>query len=211
MASMNYISEEQKKKDFQMMLACSTHLGTKNLDSTMTRYVWKRGSRTASTSSTSAQNKIRKNKRHGFGRGCLVPEGGLLPLAAAWRCAIEPDAQRHRLPRCSRPLCRVLWSCGPRLNLRPPPLCAGVMVQRVTYRRRKSFQTKSNVVRKVRTPGGKLVVQYVGKRGKAPTCGEYGCDRPLSGVRWRPCAAGCAAAACRVVASAAQRGLGWHR
>lgn len=42
MASMNYISEEQKKKDFQMMLACSTHLGTKNLDATMTRYVWKR-------------------------------------------------------------------------------------------------------------------------------------------------------------------------
>mmetsp|Transcript_436 Transcript_436/g.595 ORF Transcript_436/g.595 Transcript_436/m.595 type:complete len:283 (-) Transcript_436:109-957(-) len=39
---MNYISEEQKKKDFQMMLACSTHLGTKNLDYQMTRYVWKR-------------------------------------------------------------------------------------------------------------------------------------------------------------------------
>jgi len=39
---MNGISEEQKKKDFQMMLACSTHLGTKNLDHTMTRYVWKR-------------------------------------------------------------------------------------------------------------------------------------------------------------------------
>ena len=36
------ISEEQKKKDFQMMLACSTHLGTKNLDFQMTRYVWKR-------------------------------------------------------------------------------------------------------------------------------------------------------------------------
>ena len=36
------ISEEQKKKDFQMMLACSTHLGTKNLDYQMTRYVWKR-------------------------------------------------------------------------------------------------------------------------------------------------------------------------
>jgi small subunit ribosomal protein SAe len=36
------ISGEQKKKDFQMMLACSTHLGTKNLDFQMTRYVWKR-------------------------------------------------------------------------------------------------------------------------------------------------------------------------
>jgi len=36
------ISDEQKKKDFQMMLACSSHLGTKNLDFQMTRYVWKR-------------------------------------------------------------------------------------------------------------------------------------------------------------------------
>jgi small subunit ribosomal protein SAe len=39
---MQGITEEQKKKDFQMMLACSTHLGTKNLDCQMTRYVWKR-------------------------------------------------------------------------------------------------------------------------------------------------------------------------
>jgi len=36
------LTDEQKKKDFQMMLACSTHLGTKNLDFQMTRYVWKR-------------------------------------------------------------------------------------------------------------------------------------------------------------------------
>jgi len=42
MVMMAGISEEQKKKDFQMMLACSTHLGTKNLDYQMTRYVWKR-------------------------------------------------------------------------------------------------------------------------------------------------------------------------
>jgi small subunit ribosomal protein SAe len=42
MVMMAGISEEQKKKDFQMMLACSTHLGTKNLDCQMTRYVWKR-------------------------------------------------------------------------------------------------------------------------------------------------------------------------
>jgi len=39
---MAYIGEEQKKRDFQMMLACSTHLGTKNLDFQMNRYVWKR-------------------------------------------------------------------------------------------------------------------------------------------------------------------------
>ena len=42
MVMMAGISDDQKKKDFQMMLACSTHLGTKNLDFQMTRYVWKR-------------------------------------------------------------------------------------------------------------------------------------------------------------------------
>jgi len=42
MVMMAGISDEQKKKDFQMMLACSSHLGTKNLDFQMTRYVWKR-------------------------------------------------------------------------------------------------------------------------------------------------------------------------
>jgi len=42
MVMMAGITEDQKKKDFQMMLACSTHLGTKNLDYQMTRYVWKR-------------------------------------------------------------------------------------------------------------------------------------------------------------------------
>ena len=42
MVMMAGITEDQKKKDFQMMLACSTHLGTKNLDFQMTRYVWKR-------------------------------------------------------------------------------------------------------------------------------------------------------------------------
>ena len=39
MVMMPGISEEQKKKDFQMMLACSTHLSTKNMDDQMTRYV----------------------------------------------------------------------------------------------------------------------------------------------------------------------------
>jgi len=42
MVMMAGISDEQKKKDFQMMPACSSHLGTKNLDFQMTRYVWKR-------------------------------------------------------------------------------------------------------------------------------------------------------------------------
>ena len=34
---------------------------------------------------------------------------------------------------------------------------------RVTYRRRKSYNTRSNKIRKVKTPGGRLVAQYVGK------------------------------------------------
>jgi ribosomal protein S2 len=42
MTTLAYISVEQKQKDFQMLLACSTHLGTKNLDWQMNRYVWKR-------------------------------------------------------------------------------------------------------------------------------------------------------------------------
>ncbi len=37
---------------------------------------------------------------------------------------------------------------------------------RVTYMRRTSYNTKSNKIRKIRTPGGRLAVQYVGKRGK---------------------------------------------
>merc|ERR1712146_241731 len=56
------------------------------------------------------------------------------------------------------------------------------MVQRVTYRRRKSFNTKSNKVRKVKTPGGKLMLHYVGKRGKAPQCGDAGCSTKLHGL-----------------------------
>lgn len=42
------------------------------------------------------------------------------------------------------------------------------MVQRVTYRRRLSYNTLSNRVRKIRTPGSRVVVQYVPKRGKGP-------------------------------------------
>mmetsp|Transcript_64618 Transcript_64618/g.97359 ORF Transcript_64618/g.97359 Transcript_64618/m.97359 type:complete len:110 (+) Transcript_64618:105-434(+) len=50
------------------------------------------------------------------------------------------------------------------------------MAPRVTYRRKNSFNTRSNKVRKIRTPGGKIVVQYVGKKSHALKC-------PLSGER----------------------------
>jgi len=50
----------------------------------------------------------------------------------------------------------------------------------VTYRRRKSFRTASNAVRKVKTPGGELVLHYMGKKGKGPVCGD--CKSKLSGI-----------------------------
>ena len=72
----------------------------------------------------------------------------------------------------------------------PPPAlpsCSVQMVQRVTYRRRKSFRTASNAVRKVKTPGGKLVLHYMGKKGKGVICGDSSCSKRLHGVRLRPC------------------------
>jgi len=54
------------------------------------------------------------------------------------------------------------------------------MVQRVTYRRRHSFRTTGNRVRKVKTPGGKLVVQYITKKSNIPSCGD--CGEPLRGL-----------------------------
>jgi len=58
------------------------------------------------------------------------------------------------------------------------------MVQRVTYRRRLSYNTKSNKVRKIRTPGSKVVVQYVGKRGKGPHSPVDSCEcgKRLNGI-----------------------------
>merc|ERR1712037_543845 len=50
------------------------------------------------------------------------------------------------------------------------------MVQRVTYRRRLSYNTKSNRRKIVRTPGGKLVFQYLKKRPNVPKC-------PMTGIR----------------------------
>jgi len=46
--------------------------------------------------------------------------------------------------------------------------------RRVTYKRRASYRTKSNKFRTVKTPGGKLAIQYVHK--KSPVNG-------LSGVK----------------------------
>ncbi|KAF3788004.1 hypothetical protein EJ110_NYTH18825 [Nymphaea thermarum] len=50
------------------------------------------------------------------------------------------------------------------------------MVQRLTYRKRHSYATKSNQTRVVKTPGGRLVYQTSKKRAKGPIC-------PVTGKR----------------------------
>jgi len=64
-------------------------------------------------------------------------------------------------------------------------LHSSLMVQRVHLRRRHSYNTVSNKVRKVKTPGGKLTVHYVTKIAKAPSCKDT--KKRLSGLpRVRP-------------------------
>ncbi|CAG5092178.1 hypothetical protein G9C98_001043 [Cotesia typhae] len=55
------------------------------------------------------------------------------------------------------------------------------MVQRLVLRRRLSYNTKSNRRRIVRTPGGKLVYQYLKKPKKIPRCGQ--CHDKLRGIQ----------------------------
>ena len=43
---------------------------------------------------------------------------------------------------------------------------------RVHYLRRKSYNTRSNKIRKLRFPGGRLGLQYVSKRSKIPQPGQ---------------------------------------
>ena len=50
------------------------------------------------------------------------------------------------------------------------------MVQRLTYRKRHSYATKSNQHRVVKTPGGKLIYQSTKKRASGPKC-------PVTGKR----------------------------
>ncbi|KAL7672787.1 hypothetical protein ACOME3_007668 [Neoechinorhynchus agilis] len=54
--------------------------------------------------------------------------------------------------------------------------------RRVVYRRRLSYNTRSNRRKVVRTPGGRLVVHYVKKPGTAPLCGQCKETR-LSGIK----------------------------
>lgn len=46
------------------------------------------------------------------------------------------------------------------------------MAPRVTYRKRNSYNTRGNGIRKVKTPGGRVVVQYPNKTAGAVRCAE---------------------------------------
>ena len=53
-------------------------------------------------------------------------------------------------------------------------------MQRLTLRRRLSYNTKSNRRKVVKTPGGRLTYLYVKKTGTFPKCGD--CKIKLNGV-----------------------------
>merc|ERR1712226_506807 len=57
------------------------------------------------------------------------------------------------------------------------------MGARVNYTRNKSWNTRSNKIRQVRTPGGRLVAQYVTKRAKGPGNGMRTSSVRLGGLR----------------------------
>ena len=48
------------------------------------------------------------------------------------------------------------------------------MVQRITYRRRLAYNTRSNKIKAVRTPGNKVVAHYLSKKAQGPKCGDTG-------------------------------------
>lgn len=54
------------------------------------------------------------------------------------------------------------------------------MAQRVTYRRRNPYNTRSNKIKVVKTPGGVLRAQHVKKSGTRPKCGD--CGIALAGI-----------------------------
>ena len=58
------------------------------------------------------------------------------------------------------------------------------MAARVSYRRKNTYRTRSNVVRKIRTPGGRLIVQYKNKQVKRLVCAET--KKYLNGIPRKP-------------------------
>lgn len=56
------------------------------------------------------------------------------------------------------------------------------MSQRLTLRRRLSYNTNSNRRKVVKTPGGRLTYQYVKKAPSFPKCGDPNCNLKLNGI-----------------------------
>ena len=59
------------------------------------------------------------------------------------------------------------------------------MVQdaRIQYRRRHCYRTRSNIVKAVKTPGGRIVAHYHKKKASVPRCAEAGCNLALAGIK----------------------------
>merc|ERR1711976_456117 len=57
------------------------------------------------------------------------------------------------------------------------------MGARVNYKRNKSWNTRSNKIRQVRTPGGRLTAQYVQKKSAGPGNGMRTSSLRLGGLR----------------------------
>ncbi|KAF8819243.1 ribosomal protein RPL34 [Cardiosporidium cionae] len=55
------------------------------------------------------------------------------------------------------------------------------MVTRFHFRRHNAYNTRSNRVRRVATPGGKVVLHHQKKKGTRPSCGD--CHIPLNGLK----------------------------
>jgi large subunit ribosomal protein L34e len=54
------------------------------------------------------------------------------------------------------------------------------MVERLTYRKKLRYNTASNKQKRVKTPGGKLVLQQLKKKASPPKCGD--CGKNIIGV-----------------------------
>ncbi|KAB8296075.1 hypothetical protein EYC80_008880 [Monilinia laxa] len=64
------------------------------------------------------------------------------------------------------------------LNRPPNQKFAKMSSNRLTYRRRNPYNTRSNKVRVVKTPGGELRYLHIKKAGTAPKCGDCGIKLP---------------------------------
>nr|GMC56330.1 60S ribosomal protein L34 [Ipomoea batatas] len=100
--------------------------------------------------------------------------GRMVPLAFHVPNAVVGRARSSGVP--SRHLTCSLASSLQLLSVLRRPERVPKMVQRLTYRKRHSYATKSNQHRVVKTPGGKLVYQTTKKRASGPKC-------PVTGKR----------------------------